>query len=172
MLHDVVPMVEIRREIERLWAMKSLGEVGRHGVFCDRKRYGSRQEAVTGELRSRGTIYRKVLVSKTGMRLSWPISVADRGQKSRRFLLYRTVARNGGGIPHSVVYPLIFVKKILRRNILNRADDRKRYNATIPRHREVQQNTPRFFTLIRVRYSRIHLDFGCDPRRVLVNSAF
>ena len=29
------------------------------------------------------------------------------------------------------------------------ADDRKRYTATIPRHRAVQQNTPRFSTPIR-----------------------
>ena len=28
MLHDVVPMVEIRSEIERLWAVNSLGQVG------------------------------------------------------------------------------------------------------------------------------------------------
>ena len=26
MLHDVVPMVEIRSEIERLWAVKSMGQ--------------------------------------------------------------------------------------------------------------------------------------------------
>ena len=46
------------------------GKVGPHGVFCDRKRYRSRQETVTAELRSRATMYRKELVSKTGTRLS------------------------------------------------------------------------------------------------------
>ena len=45
-------------------------EVGPHGEFFDRKRYGSRQKAVTAELKSRGTTYRKELVSKTGTRLS------------------------------------------------------------------------------------------------------
>ena len=72
MLHDVVPMVEIRSEIERLlvWAVKSLGKVGPHGEFCDRKRSGSRQETVTAELRSRGTMCRQELVSTTGTRLS------------------------------------------------------------------------------------------------------
>ena len=38
--------------------------------FSDRKRYGSRQETVTAELRSRGTMYSKELVSKTGATLS------------------------------------------------------------------------------------------------------
>ena len=71
--------------------------------FCDRKRYGSRQETATAELRSRGTMHSKELVSKTGTRLRWPISVADRGQNSTCILLYRTVARNGGGIQLSVV---------------------------------------------------------------------
>ena len=66
MLHDVVPMVTIRSEIGSLWAY---GKVGPHGVFCDRKRCGSRQETVTAELNSRGTMYRKELVSKTGTRL-------------------------------------------------------------------------------------------------------
>ena len=33
--------------------------------------------------------------------------------------------------------------------IIRWADDRKRYTATISRHRAVQQNTPRFFTPIR-----------------------
>ena len=103
MPHDVVPMVDIRSEIERLWAVKSWGKVGPHGVFCDIKRYGSRQETVTAELRSRGTMYRKELVSKTGTRLNSPINVADWGQKPRCILLYRTVARNGGDIPFSVV---------------------------------------------------------------------
>ena len=43
----------------RAWA-----KVGPHGVFCDRKRYGARQETVTAGPRSRGTMYRKELVSK------------------------------------------------------------------------------------------------------------
>ena len=60
---------------------------------------------MTAELRSRGTMYRKELVSKTGTRLSLPISVADSGQKLRCILLYRTVARNGGDIPLPVVCP-------------------------------------------------------------------
>ena len=50
--------------------MKSWGKVGPHGVFCDKKRYGSRQETVTAELRSRGKMYRKELVSTTSTRLS------------------------------------------------------------------------------------------------------
>ena len=61
---------------------------------------------MTAESRSRGTMYRNELVSKTGTRLSRPISVADRGQIPRCVPLYGTVARNGGGIPLSVVCPL------------------------------------------------------------------
>ena len=70
--HDVdVPMVEIIwSEIERLWAVKILGQSRSAWCICDRKRYGSRQETVTSELRSRGTMYRKDLVSKSGTRLS------------------------------------------------------------------------------------------------------
>ena len=41
---------------------------GPHGVFGYRKRFGSRQQTVTAELRSCGTMYRKELVSKTGTR--------------------------------------------------------------------------------------------------------
>ena len=106
-------MVEIRSENGRLWAAKSLGRsrsAPAHGVFCDRKRCGSRQETVTAELRSSGTMYRIGLVSTTGTRLSWPFSVADRGQKPRCILLYRTVVRNGGGIPLSVFCPLFFCR--------------------------------------------------------------
>ena len=54
-------------------------------------------------------MYRKDLVSKTGTRLSLPISVADRVQKPRCILLYRAVARNGCGIPLSVVCPVSHV---------------------------------------------------------------
>ena len=39
-----------------------------------------------------------------------------------------------------------------------RADDRRRYTATIPRHRAVQQNTPRFLTPIR------DADWSTQPR--------
>ena len=70
MLHDVVPMVEIRSEIELLWAVKSLGQSRSAWRCLRRKRDGSRQETVTAELRSHGTMCRKELVSNTGTRLS------------------------------------------------------------------------------------------------------
>ena len=44
-----------------------MGKVGPYGVLSDRKRSESRQETMTAELRSRGTMYRKELVSKTGI---------------------------------------------------------------------------------------------------------
>ena len=37
MLHDVVPMVEIRSEIGRVGAVKSWGKVGPHGAFLQQK---------------------------------------------------------------------------------------------------------------------------------------
>ena len=61
-------------------------------------------------------MYRKGLVSKTGTRLSWPISVADRGQKPRCIRLYRTVARNGRGIPLSVVCALFLLLQCYYKN--------------------------------------------------------
>ena len=71
MLHDVVLMVQIRSEIERLIGpLRAWGKVDPHGVFGDRKRYGWRQETVTAELRSRGAMYPNELVSTTGTRLS------------------------------------------------------------------------------------------------------
>ena len=71
MLHGVVPMIV---DSVGNWKATGMGceEPGaksvRMGVFCDRKRYGSRQETVTAELKSCGTMYRKE--SKTGTRLS------------------------------------------------------------------------------------------------------
>ena len=63
-------MAEIRSEIDRLWAAKSLGQSRSGWCVLRQKRYGPRQETVTAELRSRGTMHRKDLVSKTGTRLS------------------------------------------------------------------------------------------------------
>ena len=58
------------RKLNGYWPRRAWGKVGPHGVFCDRKRYASRRETVRADLRSRGTMYRKELVSKTGTRLS------------------------------------------------------------------------------------------------------
>ena len=49
-------MVEIRSKFERVRGM-NLGKVGPHGILSDIKQYGSRQKAVTAELKSRGTMY-------------------------------------------------------------------------------------------------------------------
>ena len=70
MLHDVAPMVDIRSEFERVRDVKASGKVGPHGIFSNRNRYGSCQKAVTVELKSHGTMYRKELMSKPGTRLS------------------------------------------------------------------------------------------------------
>ena len=64
------PWLRFGRKLKGYGPLRAWGKVGPPGVFCDRKRYGSRQETVTAELRSRGTMYRKELVSKTGTRLS------------------------------------------------------------------------------------------------------
>ena len=63
-------MVEIRSEIERLSAIESLGQSRSAWCILRQKAYGSRQETVMAELRSRGTMYRKDLASKTGTRLN------------------------------------------------------------------------------------------------------
>ena len=70
-LQDVVLMVEIPSESERLWAMKSL-RLSRSAwcILRQKALCGSRQETVTAELRSRGTVYRKDMMLKTGTRLS------------------------------------------------------------------------------------------------------
>ena len=79
------------------------------------------------ELKSRGTMYRKELVSKTGTGLSSPITVTDRGPKPRCILLYRTVARNGCGIPLSFVCPkissIIKMLKNISKTPINRGED-------------------------------------------------
>ena len=62
MLHDVVPMVEIRSAFEMVRGVKSLGKRRPAWHIFDRNRYGSRQRAVAAELKSRGTMYRKELV--------------------------------------------------------------------------------------------------------------
>ena len=64
------PWLSFGRKMKGYRPRRAWGKVGPHGVFRDRKRYESRQEAVTAELRSRGTMYRKELASKTGTRLS------------------------------------------------------------------------------------------------------
>ena len=64
-------MLEIRSELDRVRGVKSLGQSrSAHGIFSDRKRYGSRQKAMATELISRGTMYRMEVVSKTGTRLA------------------------------------------------------------------------------------------------------
>ena len=50
-------MVEIRSEFDRVRGVKSLGQSPSTWYIFDRKRYGSRQKAVTAELKSRGTMY-------------------------------------------------------------------------------------------------------------------
>ena len=70
MLHAVAPMAEIRSEIEKLCAVKSLGQSRSAWYIFRQKAVWSRQKTVTAELKSRGTMYRKELVSKTGTRLS------------------------------------------------------------------------------------------------------
>ena len=64
------PWLRFDRKLKGYGPCRAWGKVGPHGVFCDRKRYGSRLQTVTAELRSRSTMYRKELVSKTGTRLS------------------------------------------------------------------------------------------------------
>ena len=49
-LHDVEPMFEIRSEFEMMQRVKSLGQSRSDGMCTDRKRYGSRREAITAEL--------------------------------------------------------------------------------------------------------------------------
>ena len=64
------PWLAFGRNLKGCGARRASGKVGPHGIFSDRKRYRSRQKAVTAELKSHGTMYRKELVSKTGTRLS------------------------------------------------------------------------------------------------------
>ena len=64
-------MVDIRSEFETVRGAKSLRTKSVLMVFLsDRKRYGLCQKVVTAELKSRGTMYRTELVSRTGTRLS------------------------------------------------------------------------------------------------------
>ena len=60
------------------------------------------------DLRSLETVYCQRMVSRSGTRLSWPISVAREAQMSRCIHVYPFVARNHGGIPFSGVCPLFF----------------------------------------------------------------
>ena len=75
MLHNVALMVEIRSEFERVRGLKGLGQ-SRSAWYIFRQKAvwpwvtSSRQKTVTAELKSRGIMYRKELVSKTGTRLS------------------------------------------------------------------------------------------------------
>ena len=64
------PWLRFSRNLNGCGARRASGEVGPHGIFSDRKRYGSRQKAVAAELKSRGTMYRVELVLKTDTRLS------------------------------------------------------------------------------------------------------
>ena len=60
MLHDVVPMVEIESEIERLSAVKRLGQSRSAWCFLRQEAlWVASQETVTAELRIRWTMYRK-----------------------------------------------------------------------------------------------------------------
>ena len=85
----------------------------------------------TAEPKSRGMMYRKELVSKTGTRLSCPTSVADRGRKSRCILLYRTVARNACDIPLSVVCPKTKFELTTLLRIFIRTDIVCQFNANV-----------------------------------------
>ena len=64
------PWLRFGRKMKGYGRRRAWGKVGPHGLFCDRKRYGSRQETVMAEPRSRGKMYRKELVSKSGTRQS------------------------------------------------------------------------------------------------------
>ena len=64
------PWLRFDRKMKGYRPLRAWGKVGPHGTrFCNRKRYVLRQETATSELRSRGTMYRKELVSKTGTTL-------------------------------------------------------------------------------------------------------
>ena len=63
------------------------------------------QKTVRVDLRSLEKVYRQRMVSKSGTRLSWPISVARKAQMSRCIHVYPFVGRNRGGIPFSGVCP-------------------------------------------------------------------
>ena len=67
MLHGV-PMGEMRSKIERVWAVKSLGQS--RSAWCILRKKALWVASGNGDGRSRGTMYGKELVSITGTRLS------------------------------------------------------------------------------------------------------
>ena len=100
-------MVEIQSEFERMRGVKSLGQ-GRSawGIF--------RQKAVwvtseSGDGRAEKPRYD--VPHGVGVKNRYEqIRVADRGQQSGCILLYRAVARNGCGIPLSIVHAIKILK--------------------------------------------------------------
>ena len=102
-----MPMVEIRSEIEWLWAVKSLGQS--RSAWCILRQKALRVASGSGDDRAEKP--RCDVPQGVGVKYRYEAELtnqrADRGQKPRCILLYRTVVRNGGGIPLSVVCPLM-----------------------------------------------------------------
>ena len=71
MLHDVAPMVEIRSDIERLWAVKRLGQNRPAWYIFRQKAVCVTSENVDGRAgKPRFDVPQVELVQKTGTRLS------------------------------------------------------------------------------------------------------
>ena len=139
----------------------------KHVFYCDR---GNQSSNITpASIHSRGNML--LLEKKTAEKryckryflCACPTSATVRGETSETNGYRRTMMSKY----HTQLAKLSFdqnslwsISQLQRIFHLNkkRADDRKRYTATIPRHRAVQQNAPRFLTPIR------GADWSTQPR--------
>ena len=106
------PRLRFGRNLKGCGAWRASGKVGRHGKIFRQKAVWVTSEIGGGRAEKSRYDVPPGVGAKNRYEAELTNHVADRGQNSTRcILLYRTVARNGCGIPLSVVCPTCIPNK-------------------------------------------------------------